>query len=470
MVTHISSLARLLFDLSSLRWLWEKILPPAPSLRSRPPSTFVVWLVATYVGVYGLATGLYNQEKDALAGRLDFVISTVDVESFQYLITQLSVFQNTEVPLKPEFISFASLDEFFKGLLSPVRSLFETAPAPEIHNTIRTLIEFRLGLLTGKNFENFSFQGYSLTNADLSHSKMRNITLAGATISGMRFNSSELENVDITQVSYDQPVELRNSHVRDSRIDFYLFNPDFPTSIDRDIDFTGTKIINSEIIVRDIYSPPTNNYCFDTVDDPYCYGVDLGIYAPLINTKVEIKDDAGDYYFDRPANIEIGSLCISREEFERLKEKLGPSNSWYRDAVEYKPTCEKISVFFELDRSDLSEEGKMAVKLAADVINGRGCADISLEGHMHRAGGQSYNLALSERLVGTVRNELAALGVDTGYISSSFYGSSQSNSLRRLDWRDRRVDIDLKDCATPEPVYPRPLPTPSLAPVPSSAD
>jgi outer membrane protein OmpA-like peptidoglycan-associated protein len=71
-------------------------------------------------------------------------------------------------------------------------------------------------------------------------------------------------------------------------------------------------------------------------------------------------------------------------------------------------------VYFDLDRSALTGEGRQVVQEAANEYRRTGTARVSLNGHADLSGSSDYNQALSQRRAETVRRELVRLGVPAG--------------------------------------------------------
>ena len=103
-------------------------------------------------------------------------------------------------------------------------------------------------------------------------------------------------------------------------------------------------------------------------------------------------------------------------------------------------------VYFEFDRADLTADALRVIADAAADAAENGVSSITLAGHTDRAGGNSYNMALSERRVTAVKDELMRLGVQSRSISASSFGESQpavTTPDGQREQRNRRVNIEL---------------------------
>jgi peptidoglycan-associated lipoprotein len=68
-------------------------------------------------------------------------------------------------------------------------------------------------------------------------------------------------------------------------------------------------------------------------------------------------------------------------------------------------------VFFDLDRSDLKDDGRAALQKDADWMRRWASTKVTVEGHCDSRGTTEYNLALGERRAKAVKTYLVGLGV-----------------------------------------------------------
>jgi peptidoglycan-associated lipoprotein len=73
-------------------------------------------------------------------------------------------------------------------------------------------------------------------------------------------------------------------------------------------------------------------------------------------------------------------------------------------------------VFFDLDRSELRDDGRSVLQRNADWLRRWSSTRITVEGHCDERGTAEYNLALGERRAAAVREYLTGLGVPSGRI------------------------------------------------------
>ena len=72
---------------------------------------------------------------------------------------------------------------------------------------------------------------------------------------------------------------------------------------------------------------------------------------------------------------------------------------------------QSFMVFFDWDRSNLSQQAVQTIGQAAAAFKSRGAARITATGHTDTSGPESYNMALSPRRANTVKAELVRQGV-----------------------------------------------------------
>lgn len=82
-------------------------------------------------------------------------------------------------------------------------------------------------------------------------------------------------------------------------------------------------------------------------------------------------------------------------------------------------------VFFEFDKSDLTEDTKATLNRYAEVIKANAGLNILIEGHCDERGTEEYNLALGERRADRVKEYLASLGVSAETMKTISYGEAR---------------------------------------------
>jgi OmpA-OmpF porin, OOP family len=84
----------------------------------------------------------------------------------------------------------------------------------------------------------------------------------------------------------------------------------------------------------------------------------------------------------------------------------------------------EFQVFFDFDKSDITDAAAKVIQAAADVVKAGGVAHITVTGHTDTVGAAAYNQALSERRAASVKHQLTSDGVDGGEISTVGVGKT----------------------------------------------
>jgi len=101
-------------------------------------------------------------------------------------------------------------------------------------------------------------------------------------------------------------------------------------------------------------------------------------------------------------------------------------------------------VFFDWDRSNLSQQALATIQQAANSFKSKGSARIVATGHADRSGPENYNMALSLRRANAVKDALVRDGVPATAISVVGKGETQplvptADGVREP--QNRRVEI-----------------------------
>ncbi len=100
-------------------------------------------------------------------------------------------------------------------------------------------------------------------------------------------------------------------------------------------------------------------------------------------------------------------------------------------------------VNFAFDSATLTSEAKSILDNAAQTINSRSDASITVEGHTDSNGPDAYNQGLSERRANSVKDYLASKGVSSSItaIGKGEMNPTSSNDTREGRAANRRVDV-----------------------------
>jgi outer membrane protein OmpA-like peptidoglycan-associated protein len=82
-------------------------------------------------------------------------------------------------------------------------------------------------------------------------------------------------------------------------------------------------------------------------------------------------------------------------------------------------------VYFEWDRSDITDQAASVIQMAAQRAAECGVAAVTIEGHADRSGSATYNEGLSQRRAEAVRERLVQQGIAAGNITTEAFGETQ---------------------------------------------
>lgn len=104
-------------------------------------------------------------------------------------------------------------------------------------------------------------------------------------------------------------------------------------------------------------------------------------------------------------------------------------------------------VFFEFDSAILTTEARATLDEVVDDADGFGPAVVIVRGHTDRAGGDAYNMTLSQRRAEAVSDYLQAHGIDAGSIAVDWFGESKpmvATADGVPEQANRRVEIEFE--------------------------
>jgi outer membrane protein OmpA-like peptidoglycan-associated protein len=109
-------------------------------------------------------------------------------------------------------------------------------------------------------------------------------------------------------------------------------------------------------------------------------------------------------------------------------------------------TVRNFVVFFDFDKSNLTEEARQVVASAVNAAKSSGTARITVTGHTDTVGSQRYNQRLSERRAESVKTEMVRLGMNGSEITTigrSFNEPLVATGPGVREPQNRRAMIDL---------------------------
>jgi peptidoglycan-associated lipoprotein len=82
-------------------------------------------------------------------------------------------------------------------------------------------------------------------------------------------------------------------------------------------------------------------------------------------------------------------------------------------------------VYFDLDKSDISPEGRDALAKDAEFLRSYPQVRVSLEGHCDERGSTEYNLGLGQRRAEAAKNYLVSLGISADRVETVSWGKER---------------------------------------------
>src|SRR3989442_2734664 len=97
-------------------------------------------------------------------------------------------------------------------------------------------------------------------------------------------------------------------------------------------------------------------------------------------------------------------------------------------------------VFFDLDRSDIRDDGKSVLQRDADWLKKWPTTQVTVEGHADSRGSSEYNLGLGSRRAAAVKDYLSSLGVPASRVTVVSKGKEQPfcNEENESCWQQNR--------------------------------
>ena len=110
------------------------------------------------------------------------------------------------------------------------------------------------------------------------------------------------------------------------------------------------------------------------------------------------------------------------------------------------PAVKTFIVFFDFDKSNLTEKAQEVVTEAVKAAKTQGMVKVMVTGHTDTVGSDTYNQALSERRAQSVKDEMVREGLDGGSIAiegKSFHDPLVATGPGVREPQNRRAVIDL---------------------------
>ena len=116
-------------------------------------------------------------------------------------------------------------------------------------------------------------------------------------------------------------------------------------------------------------------------------------------------------------------------------------------AADSSPIPAARTVYFDFDKSEVKEEGRVVVDSHSGYLKGNRGAKVVLEGHCDERGSREYNVGLGERRSQAVRRLMLFQGVSDNQLETVSYGEERPAVVGHNEaaWsKNRRVEIVYK--------------------------
>jgi len=115
----------------------------------------------------------------------------------------------------------------------------------------------------------------------------------------------------------------------------------------------------------------------------------------------------------------VGTTADSEAVRQARLEDLNAAKKAAEDSISSK------KIYFEFDRSELSDEARSVLKEIAEVLQSSPSFSLDISGHCDERGTIEYNLALGERRARSAKKFLTSLGITGDRISTISYGEEK---------------------------------------------
>ncbi len=127
-------------------------------------------------------------------------------------------------------------------------------------------------------------------------------------------------------------------------------------------------------------------------------------------------------------------------------------------------------VLFDFDKATLKPNAREALAKLSGILLAYPSLKLAVEGHTDSIGGDEYNLTLSEKRAGAVRDYLVSQSVQSGNVTAQGYGKANpvaSNDTNDGRAKNRRVELVVSGDVIGQPLTQPPAPSSSLNPPPN---
>ena len=183
----------LFWDFSCFRFILGKITPQPKSITDNddyvPPSTFLLWAVATYVAFFGVASQRYENRVDVIENRGNAIFSQLAGGLGTKAMSRIPVVQKMLCPSRP----------FIHSPISIIKSLFwKQQPYESMVILLKDTVEDWKPKLKGVNLTGADLRQTELWEAHLEEGWLEYVELQHATLQNANFSGAHMKRADLS--------------------------------------------------------------------------------------------------------------------------------------------------------------------------------------------------------------------------------------------------------------------------------
>lgn len=169
---------------------------------------------------------------------------------------------------------------------------------------------------------------------------------------------------------------------------------------------------------------------------------DIGYTGENIKFYIIRSKNKGNIYIQFTSNNTSGKLNVLQEEaFKQTITKV-TADEIVKDLTEKGKSI--LYINFDVDKSNISAEGKEVVSQIAEALKKDKNLKISIEGHTDNTGDAGQNKKLSNDRANSVMNNIIAYGIDKSRLTAKGFGSEKplfTNDSEQKKAKNRRVEL-----------------------------
>lgn len=214
-----------IYNLSGIRAIWEKLLPPSPDqANSKPkPSTFILWAVSIYVALFSIATARYDRAIDTHNMLIPIFQTQIAAKDKKSAYNTAKLLDGVFVPIEPIFFNpFTTVSSFWKTqkydlweiiLVKTIESYKKDLADAELDGLELEFVDLTEAQLEGANFTNTNLIRADCRNANLHKTNFTSANLSGADLRDTDLTSAVFANANCTNTLFYTPPNFNQSEI-----------------------------------------------------------------------------------------------------------------------------------------------------------------------------------------------------------------------------------------------------------------